>query len=260
MIIAAGEVSWNYGLAAFGTFMTLIPLCRLPRMVAQLSAQQLSPMRSLAEGIGFLFKNRLVASVIALGTLETLTTAVRVMFPAIALVTFGGTAADAGLMYAAIPFGAMLGALTSGWIQQSSRPGWGMILSTLGSFVCIVAISYTTHYVVLLAILVVYGYLGSVTAIIQYSLIQGHTPNVLLGRVSSLWTAQEVTGDSVGALGLGALGKIFAPMLSMMMFGIGALGVGGVMALLFKSLRRAELLDPSLEPNEGAEAEQLASA
>ncbi|MGM3120150.1 hypothetical protein ACS2TQ_27360, partial [Bacillus cereus group sp. BC330] len=88
-------------------------------------------------------------------------------------------------------------------------------------------------------VLVVYGYLGSVASLIQYSIVQGHTPDHLLGRVSSLWTAQNVSGDSVGALGLGALGKVMAPAMSILSFGLGATGMGILMVIAFRSLRQA---------------------
>ena len=245
LIIAWGEVSWNYGLAAFGTFLTLLPLLRLPTMKAEGTKGE-TPLTSLKVGVTFLFQHRLVGSVVALGTLETLATAVKVMFPVLAIDVFGGTAAEAGLLYAAMPLGAMLGALTSGWVNQSPKPGLIMVWSTLGIFVSIAAIGVVTHYVLLLVVLVVFGYLGSLTKIIQYSLVQGHTPNHLMGRVSSLWTAQDVSGHSIGALGLGALGNIMAPGVSILAFGLGALGIGSVMALGFRQLRGAQLSDPQL--------------
>lgn len=245
LIIAWGEVSWNYGLAALGTFLTLLPLLRLPTMKAE-GAKGETPLTSLKVGVKFLFQHRLVGSVVALGTLETLATAVKVMFPVLAIDVFGGTAAEAGLLYAAMPLGAMFGALTSGWVNQSPKPGLIMVWSTLGIFVSIAAIGVVTHYVLLLAVLVVFGYLGSLTKIIQYSLVQGHTPNHLMGRVSSLWTAQDVSGHSIGSLGLGALGNIMAPGVSILAFGLGALGIGTVMALGFRQLRGAQLSDPQL--------------
>ncbi|WP_068717869.1 enterobactin transporter EntS [Vibrio tritonius] len=245
LIIAWGEVSWNYSLAALGTFLTLLPLLRLPSMKAEGTKGE-TPLTSLKVGVKFLFQHRLVGSVVALGTLETLATAVKVMFPVLAIDVFGGTAAEAGLLYAAMPLGAMLGALTSGWVNQSPKPGLIMVWSTLGIFVSIAAIGVVTHYVLLLVVLVVFGYLGSLTKIIQYSLVQGHTPNHLMGRVSSLWTAQDVSGHSIGALGLGALGNIMAPGVSILAFGLGALGIGSVMALGFRQLRGAQLSDPQL--------------
>jgi len=246
-IIAVGQVSWNYGLAAVGTFLTLLPLLKLPKMRAEVQKDE-TPWQSLTIGVKFLFQHRLVGSVVALGTLETLATAVKVMFPVLAFDVYGGTATEAGLLYSAMPLGAMFGALTSGWVNQSDKPGMIMVWSTLGVFISIVGIGYVHHYLLLLAVLVVFGYLGSVTKIIQYSLVQGHTPNHLMGRVSSLWTAQDVSGHSIGALGLGALGKVMAPGASILAFGLGAFGIGSVMAIGFATLRKTAMFDPKLTP------------
>ena len=75
-------------------------------------------------------------------------------------------------------------------------------------------------------------------------LIQHHTPDHLLGRVNSLGTAQDVTGDSVGALGLGVLGKLFTPVVSVLSFGAVAAGVALVLASLVGTLRRATMPPP----------------
>lgn len=247
LLISFGDVSWNYLAASIGTLCTLFPLFRLPSMKPSHDAPE-NPLLSLYEGVKFLFSNKIVGCVVVFGTLETLATAVRVMFPALALETFTGNAANAGLMYSAIPLGAMVGALTSGWVKQSQRPGMVMIYATMGTFLAIVAMGLAGNYWLFLGILVIYGYLGSVASLIQYSIVQGHTPDHLLGRVSSLWTAQDVTGDSMGAIGLGALGKVMAPAMSIFSFGLGATGVGMLMVILFRPLRRAKLFDPALAP------------
>ncbi|QKS96543.1 enterobactin transporter EntS [Vibrio alginolyticus] len=247
LLISFGDVSWNYLAASIGTLCTLFPLFRLPSMKPSHDAPE-NPLLSLYEGVKFLFSNKVVGCVVVFGTLETLATAVRVMFPALALETFTGNAANAGLMYSAIPLGAMVGALTSGWVKQSQRPGMVMIYATMGTFLAIVAMGLAGNYWLFLGILVMYGYLGSVASLIQYSIVQGHTPDHLLGRVSSLWTAQDVTGDSMGAIGLGALGKVMAPAMSIFSFGLGATGVGMLMVILFRPLRRAKLFDPALAP------------
>ncbi|EOX3406385.1 enterobactin transporter EntS [Vibrio cholerae] len=247
LLISFGDVSWNYLAASIGTLCTLFPLFRLPSMKPSHDAPE-NPLLSLYEGVKFLFSNKVVGCVVVFGTLETLATAVRVMFPALALETFTGNAANAGLMYSAIPLGAMVGALTSGWVKQSQQPGMVMIYATMGTFLAIVAMGLAGNYWLFLGILVIYGYLGSVASLIQYSIVQGHTPDHLLGRVSSLWTAQDVTGDSMGAIGLGALGKVMAPAMSIFSFGLGATGIGMLMVILFRPLRRAKLFDPALAP------------
>lgn len=245
VIISFGDVSWNYLAASVGTLCTLLPLFRLPSMKSTHQAPE-NPMQSLYEGVQFLFSNKVVGCVVVFGTLETLATAVRVMFPALALETFAGDATNAGFIYSAVPLGAMIGALTSGWVKESKKPGMVMIYSTMGTFLTIVLMGLAGCFWLFLAILVVYGYLGSVASLIQYSIIQGHTPDHLLGRVSSLWTAQDVTGDSIGAIGLGALGKVLAPTISVLSFGLGATSIGMLMVIAFRPLRQATLFDFTL--------------
>ncbi len=252
LLITVGDVSWNYIAASVGTLCTLIPLFRLPSMKPQHHTPE-NPFQSLYEGVQFLFSNKVVGCVVLFGTLETLATAIRVMFPALALVSFQGTAANAGVMYSAIPLGAMCGALTSGWVKQSQKPGMVLIYATLGSFLAIVAMGLVNNFWWFALILVGYGYLGSVASLIQYSIVQGHTPDHLLGRVSSLWTAQDVSGDSIGALGLGALGKVLAPTMTILTFGLGATGIGALMVMAFRSLRQATLFDPALIVNTSSE-------
>ena len=260
LIISFGDVSWNYLAASIGTLGTLIPLFKLPKMKATHQTPE-NPLLSLYEGVRFLFSNKVVGCVVVFGTLETLATAVRVMFPVLALETFTGNATNVGLMYSAIPLGAMIGALTSGWVKMSSEPGMVMVYSTMGTFLSIVLMGLAGNFWLFLAVLVVYGYLGSVASLIQYSIVQGHTPDHLLGRVSSLWTAQNVSGDSVGALGLGALGKVMAPAMSILSFGLGATGMGILMVIAFRSLRQATLFDPALAPPEKlTDCSQVASS
>ncbi len=62
--------------------------------------------------------------------------AVRVLYPALAG-EWQMSASEIGLLYAAIPLGAACGALTSGNLAQSARPGLIMLLATLASFIAI---------------------------------------------------------------------------------------------------------------------------
>ena len=71
-----------------------------------------------------------------LGGLLTMASAVRVLYPALAD-KWQMSAAQIGFLYAAIPLGAAIGALTSGKLAHSVRPGLLMLLSTLGAFLAL---------------------------------------------------------------------------------------------------------------------------
>ncbi len=75
-----------------------------------------------ADGAAILLRNPLIGGIALLGGLLTMASAVRVLYPALAI-GWNMSAAEIGLLYAALPLGAAIGALTSGKLAHSERPG-----------------------------------------------------------------------------------------------------------------------------------------
>ena len=250
VVIVSFGVTWNYTLAAIGTLCTLITLVTLPNMKPEKGGPQEHPIKSLLDGFTFVFTHKVIRAVVALGTLEAVTKSIRILFPALAATAFGGGAFEVGLMYSAVPVGSTLGALTSGWIRGLRRPGVVMLITAFLSFLCVASLGIMGHLVLMLGALAVFGYLGSIGGLLQYSIVQGHTPDNMLGRIGSFWTAQDVVGDSAGALGIGVIVKVLSPLM-----GLVSLGLGCAVATLFvgagvRSLREASWIDTSLFPPE----------
>lgn len=245
IIIATYDVAWNYLIAAIGTGITLITLLSLPSMHPKKVKSQ-NPFKSLVDGFSYLMTNKIVASVMAIGVLVTLTTSIRVLFPALADTVYGGGAWTVGLMYSAIPLGATLGAIVSGWTNHVKKPGFVMMLISLAAFLCLIGIGSTTLFPLAFLFLVVFGYLISIASLLQYSLVQGHTPDHYLGRINGIWTAQSASGDSVGTLTIGALGKLLSSLGSIFVFGSVAMAIGLVMFVSLKNLRNSPLNNPDL--------------
>lgn len=262
IIIAASDVGWNYLIAAVGTGLTIIPLLSLPKMKPQVDEIE-HPLRALADGFKFLLTNKIVASTALIGALVTITTAIRVLFPALAESAYGGGAFEVGLMYAAVPLGATLGAIISGWANHLQRPGFAIMLTSLAAFACITLLGLNHNFIFALILLAAFGYLVSISSLLQYTLVQNHTPDHYLGRVNGLWTAQDASGDSLGALGIGVLGKFMSSLASIFVLGAAAMGCGLVMMGLFKTLRETsmnnEQADQATDKNSTEEASSLAS-
>lgn len=236
-IIAATHVGWNYLIAALGTGLTLIPLLSLPAMKPPQMPPQ-HPLRALGEGFGFILSNRVVLGVVAVGTLVTLTTGVRVLFPALNIELLNGGAFELGLLYSAVPVGATLGALLSGWTSHLQRPGLVMLLVSLGTFISLMLFGLNQSLPLALLLLAVFGYLVSVASLLQYGLVQEATPDQYLGRVNAIWMAQDASGDSVGTFGVGILGKFLSAAASV--FVLGAAGFVAGLLLFFgcRSVRK----------------------
>ena len=235
LLLATGNVAWNYGLAA-GTFITTLTLLRLPLLPPPPQPRE-HPLKSLMAAIRFLFSNPLIGGIALLGGLLTMASAVRVLYPALAG-EWQMSASEIGVLYAAIPLGAACGALTSGNLAQSARPGLIMLVATLASFIAIGFFSLMPVWALGVMCLVIFGWLSAVSSLLQYTLIQTQTPEGMLGRINGLWTAQNVTGDAIGAAILGGLGAIMTPVASASSSGFVLAVVGVILLAVLVELRR----------------------
>lgn len=259
IIIVTFDVTLNYVLAAAGTFCTLITLVTLPNMKPAKNHSQERPLKSLFDGFTFVFHHKIIRAVVALGTLEAVTKSIRILFPALAATAFGGGAFEVGLMYAAVPVGSTLGALTSGWVRNSKQPGVVMLITAFLSFLCVASLGVMGHLILMLCVLGVFGYLGSIGSLLQYSIVQGHTPDHMLGRIGSFWTAQDVVGDSAGALSIGVIVKVLSPVMGLMSIGLGCAAVTLLIGTGVRSLRHANLIDTNIFPVESENTKTTAS-
>lgn len=243
LLLASGGVVWNYGLAAAGTFITLLPLLSLPALPPPPQPRE-HPLKSLLTALQFLFRNPLIGSIALLGGLLTMASAVRVLYPALAM-SWNMSAAEIGLLYAALPLGAAIGALTSGKLAHSERPGVIMLMTSVGAFVAIGLFSLMPVWALGVLLLALCGWLTAVSSLLQYTLLQTQTPEAMLGRINGLWTAQNVTGDAIGAALLGAMGSMMTPASSASISGLVLAAIGLVLVVVLGELRRFRQTQPA---------------
>ncbi|RPH29714.1 enterobactin transporter EntS [Buttiauxella warmboldiae] len=236
LLLASGGVVWNYALASVGTFITLLPLLSLPKLAPPPQARE-NPLLSLWNGLRFLVGHPVIGGIALVGALLTMASAVRVLYPALAG-HWQMSAAQIGLMYAAVPLGAAIGALTSGRIAHHVRPGMIMLGTGIVSFISIGVFSLMPLWELGLACLTLFGYLSAISSLLQYTLIQTLTPDGMLGRINGLWTAQNVTGDAIGAAILGGLTVALTPVAAASYGGLALTFCGVALAIVLVQLRR----------------------
>ncbi|MGP3593870.1 enterobactin transporter EntS [Vagococcus sp. WN89Y] len=245
LLLATGGVVWNYGLAATGTFITLLPLLSLPTLPPPPQPRE-HPLKSLLAALQFLLRNPLIGGIALLGGLLTMASAVRVLYPALAT-GWQMSPAGIGLLYAALPLGAAIGALTSGRLAHSERPGVVMLATTLGAFLAIGLFSLMPVWQLGALFLALCGWLSAVSSLLQYTLLQTQTPEAMLGRINGLWTAQNVTGDAIGAALLGAMGSMITPAASASISGFALVIIGVLLVMVLGELRRFRQTPPESE-------------
>ncbi|WP_435947505.1 enterobactin transporter EntS [Dryocola sp. BD586] len=243
LLLASGGVVWNYGLASIGTFVTLIPLLSLPLLPPPAQARE-NPLLSLLNGLRFLLGHPIIGGIALVGALLTMASAVRVLYPALAG-HWQMSAGQIGLMYAAVPLGAAIGALTSGRIAHHARPGVIMLASGIVSFISVGLFSLMPYWGLGLACLALFGYLSAISSLLQYTLIQTLTPDGMLGRINGLWTAQNVTGDAIGAAILGGMTVAMTPAAAASSGGLVLALIGVALAVVLTQLRRYQQAAPT---------------
>ena len=243
LLLASGGVVWNYALASVGTFITLLPLLSLPKLAPPPQARE-NPLLSLWNGLRFLVGHPIIGGIALVGALLTMASAVRVLYPALAG-HWQMSAAQIGLMYAAVPLGAAIGALTSGRIAHHASPGMIMLASGIVSFISIGVFSLMPVWGLGLACLALFGYLSAISSLLQYTLIQTLTPDGMLGRINGLWTAQNVTGDAIGAAILGGMTVAMTPVAAASSGGFALTICGVVLAIVLVQLRRYQQTLPA---------------
>jgi ENTS family enterobactin (siderophore) exporter len=243
LLLASGGVVWNYALASVGTFITLLPLLSLPKLAPPPQARE-NPLLSLWNGLRFLVGHPVIGGIALVGALLTMASAVRVLYPALAG-HWNMSAAQIGLMYAAVPLGAAIGALTSGRIAHHVRPGMIMLGTGIVSFISIGVFSLMPVWGLGLACLALFGYLSAISSLLQYTLIQTLTPDGMLGRINGLWTAQNVTGDAIGAAILGGMTVALTPVAAASSGGFALTLCGIVLAIVLVQLRRYQQSVPA---------------
>ncbi len=99
--------------------------------------------------------------------------AVRVLYPALAD-NWQMSAAQIGFLYAAIPLGAAIGALTSGKLAHSVRRSVDVALH-IGAFLAIGLFGLMPMWILGVVCLALFGWLSAVSSLLQYTMLQTQT-------------------------------------------------------------------------------------
>lgn len=94
-----------------------------------------------------------------------------------------------------------------------------------------------------------FGYLSAVANLLQYSIVQGHTPDEYLGRINAIWLAQDASSDSIATTILGALTRFLPISSSIFIFSGLSFTLGLVFLMSAEKIREAKFNDPDLQQN-----------
>jgi len=215
---------------------------------------------SVVEGLRFLKGKRVIQSAFVIDLSAMVLGMPSALFPAMGIGVFGGDAFTVGLLYAAPGIGALIGALTSGWVGVVRRQGRAVIISVVVWGLAITVFGLTSSLALALVMLGIGGLADMVSAIFRGAIVQLSTPDVLRGRVTSLHMAVTAGGPRLGDLESGAVAALTSVRFSVVSGGLACVLVAFGVSKWAPSFLNYEpdLDEPDLDgsvPGEPGEAE-----
>ncbi len=144
----------------------------------------------------------------------------RALFPALAATVFGGGATTVGLLYAAPGAGALLGALTTGWVGRVRRQGLAVICAVIVWGAAIAGFGVARWLPLALVLLAVAGWADVLSAVFRNTIIQFAGPDGMRGRLMGVQMAVVAGGPRLGDLEAGAVATAFGDTASVVSGGL----------------------------------------
>ena len=228
-------VGAGFGVALFAVFLISPQPCRDPA--------NRPGLRSVMEGLRYVRGKQAIEGAYLIDVNAMVFDMPRALFPALAVTRFGGGAATLGFLYAAPGAGALLGALTTGWVSRIQRQGLAVIVAVIGWGAAITCFGLVSWLPLALVLLAAAGCADVISAVFRSTIIQLAVPDALRGRLAGLQIAVVTGGPRVGDLEAGAVATAFGNTVSVVSGGLACIAGALLLARALPGFRR-QRMDP----------------
>jgi MFS family permease len=208
VLVAAFGFGTAYGLDAVSFGASLWAVASLPSMAPEGGGRK-AGLASVIEGLQFLRTRRVLMLTFVVDIIAMVFGMPRALFAPLADHVFSGGSASAGALYAAIPAGALLGALFGGWFGRIHRQGLAVVASILAWGLCIIGFGLTSNLWVALALLAGAGAADMVSAVFRTAILQTAAPDEMRGRLGGVFIVVVAGGPRLGDGRSGAFASWF---------------------------------------------------
>jgi hypothetical protein len=203
-------------------------------------------LRSIVAGLGYLRGRPVIQGAYLLDINAMVFGMPRAVFPALASTVFGGGARTLGFLYAAPGAGALLGAVTTGWVHRVRRQGRTVIAAVLVWGAAITCFGLVRWLPAALVLLAVAGCADVISAVFRGTILQLMVPDRFRGRLMGVQMAVVTGGPRVGDAETGAVAAAFGPVTSVVSGGLACVAGALILARLLPAFRRQEAPDAVL--------------
>jgi MFS family permease len=188
---------------------------------------------SVFEGVRYAWRRQELIGVFVIDLDAMIFGLPRAVFPALAENVFRGGPATYGLLSAAPGAGALVGALTTGWVASIRRQGTAVIAAVALWGVAMTGFGLVRWLWLALLLLAVGGAADVISAVFRNTILQTIVPDSLRGRLSALQIAVVSGGPRLGDAEAGAAAAVGGARFAVVSGGLACLaGVAAVAAWL----------------------------
>jgi MFS family permease len=209
MLIPVVGLQWLYLVDTITLFATLFAVVRLPRLTVAEAATRTPGVKAVIEGFAYLRHQPVLLMSFVLDLIAMVFGMPRALFPEIAHVSFDGPQAGGlafALLFAAIPAGAVLGGVFSGWVSRVDAQGraviicilvWGAAMVGFGVAVGFADRAPAPMLVLALLMLVVGGAADMASAAFRTSMLQSAADDAVRGRLQGVFIVVVAGGPRI---------------------------------------------------------------
>lgn len=255
IIVGSAGLAWAYGVDVVSFFATIATVSMMrphpPLHRADVDDHDAGSWQRLADGFRFLRGRRVLQCTFLIDLVAMIFGMPRALFPILAVTQFHAGPEAVGLLFSAVSVGALLGALTTGWVHWVRRQGLAIIVAVVVWGSAIAAFGLSGDDLLLGAVaLAVAGGADVVSAVFRSTILQEEVPDSLRGRLSGIHITVVAGGPRIGDVEAGAMAALVSPTFSVVSGGVlCVVGVGLLAAFVpeFARYRRhdAAVIDTS---------------
>jgi hypothetical protein len=199
---------------------------RLPAM-PPLGAVRRAGFRSVLEGLGFLRGAANLRTSFVVDMCAMVFAHPRAVFPALAVLVYGGSAGTVGMLQAAPAIGALVAFGVSGWVSRVRRHGVAIVLAVVVYGAAVGSVGLTDVLWVGLLALGLSGAADMVSSAFRSTMLQSAAPDAMRGRLQGVFTVVVSGGPRMGDFVVGSLAALAGEQRALMLGG--AACVAGVL-------------------------------
>ena len=222
LMIAQMGIGAAYWLTAAASLFTALAVIPLGPQRPDDAAGRMS-LGAIAEGWHYLRRVPLLQQVMLIDLNAMVFGMPRALFPVIGVEVLGGNAATVGLLHAAPGAGALIGALTTGWVSSVRRQGRVVVYAVCAWGLAIAMFGMSRLLWPSLVLLAIAGGADVISNVFRNTILQLEVPDGLRGRLTAFKVALSGGGPRLGDAEAGAVAALTSPAVSAVTGGLAAL-------------------------------------